>query len=714
MLPTALLEGDAVLNESSYQNGGRLYSGEHNAMKNRLIFDDKINITTFTNDHLNFPYTTEKYIVGGYYMRYLASKFGIDKVNKFFYEHSIHSINPFLLNKTFINHFGISFENSINNFVENEKKQYKNFKELKEKNILNSSKAQIYLSKIEDKIYFITSDLKTKKELNIYDIKNNKFTKQKTTFKNGKIFLKENELCVRSSDFISSREYKYGLFDKDNYIDESTIGKDIQDIKNKKLAYINIKESFLNTKLYIDDEFYSEVASSALFDDNENIYYFKQNGNIRELYKNKKKIYQFNGYYGKIIDIVDDEVYFISNTQNGSGLYKLSKNIVYKLNNSDNIIDAKIIDKDKALVVTITSSKYDTQIINLNATISTIPATQIIKNSGNFKFTKEYKNNNIKGDKYNELKELQFSLLYPSYSYDSQDGSLYRLDALFMDPVMFNMVNIYAYKDTDKKIAGATYINERYIPFKLDIYDMNRDDKYINESGYGASFELYGPLIKKGREVLEINLKHYLDDKNKDKNPTVLSLNYIYQKNFALELSPYLLSDTKIVLKEDREDITYGVDYKLNKHITNEFYMNFQGKIINSNTDILNEQRGIEVVTKSMDILRDNTTVLIEGNDNDTFVKEISKVSLGISKTFNFSRYYSKFPISLRKESLFYKYNQFKLKTNTDKTIKENIIGLNLNLLVIHKLPLPMTIKYIKNDSSIDDHKVIVNIGMEF
>ena len=708
MLPTALLEGNAVLNESLYENGGRLYNGEHNAMKNTLIFNDKINTTTFINDHLNFPYTTEKYIVGGYYMKYLANKYGVDKVNKFFYEHSIHSINPFLLNRTFLTHFGITFENSIKKFVENEKEHYKNFRELKKKNILNSSKSQIYLSKINSKIYFITSDLKIKKELNIYDIKSNKFSKNNTTFKNGKLFFKENKLYIKSSDFISSREYKYGLFDENNYVKNTTIGKDIQDIFEDKLAYIDIKKSFLETKLYIDDKFYSEVSSSAIFDNNGNIYYFKQNGNIRKLYKNKNKIYQFIGYYGKLVDIVDDEVYFISNTKNGSGLYKLSKNIIYKLNNSDNIIGAKIIDKDKALVVTVTSNGYNVQKININKVKSTIPITKNIKTNNQFKFK------NIKSKKYNELKELQFSLLYPSYSYDSQAGSLYRLDALFMDPIMFNMVNIYAYKDIEEKIAGLAYVSERYIPFKIDIYDIKRENKYFKDRGYGGSVEVYGPLVKKGRQLLEVNLKYYLDDINKDKTPTILSFNHIYEENLALASSPYFLSDTKVLGKEDRGDITYGVDYKINKHISNEFYINAQGKYLSSNTDALNEQRGIEVVTKYLDTLNDNTNVLIEGNDDNLFVKNISKLSAGVSKTFNFNSYYSTFPISLRKESLFYTYNQYEVETTTKKTIKEDIVGLNLDLLILHKLPIPMTIKYIKNDSSIDDYKVVISLGMQF
>jgi hypothetical protein len=276
------------------------------------------------------------------------------------------------------------------------------------------------------------------------------------------------------------------------------------------------------------------------------------------------------------------------------------------------------------------------------------------------------------------------------------------------------MVNLYAYKDTNEKQAGISYTNERYIPFKIDMYSMNRDIKYQKERNYGASLEIYGPLIKKGRDILEVDLKYYLDDKNKDKNPTVFSMNYSYKKDFALEQSPYFLSENQIYLKEDRGDISYGLSCKVNKHIVDEYYLNIDGKIIYSNTNSLVNQRGIEVVTKPFDTLSDKTNILIEGNDNDMFVKNISKISIGGSKAFHFNRYYSSFPISLRKESIFYRYNYFNIETTTKDTIKEKILGINLNLLVLHKLPIPLSIKYIQNDSSVDDYKVLVTLGMQF
>ncbi len=258
-LPTALLEGDAVLNETLYNNGGRLYNGSLNAMKNSLVFDNKVTPQSFINDHLDFPYTTEKYVVGGFYMQYLANTYGIDKVNNFFYQNSIHSINPFLLDNTYKNHFGIGFENSIKNFINHTKKEYKSFNPIENKNNISSSKSEIYLSKIDDKIYYITTDLVANKLLNIYDKNTNHNTNKNTSLNNGKVFIKDDICYTSSSAFISSKLYKHGLFDKNNHIERTTIGKSINDISKDKIAYIDIKNSFLNSKLYINNEYYNTI-----------------------------------------------------------------------------------------------------------------------------------------------------------------------------------------------------------------------------------------------------------------------------------------------------------------------------------------------------------------------------------------------------------------------------------------------------------------------
>ncbi len=719
-LPTALLEGNAVLNESLYGNGGRLHSGRLNALKNSLVFSDKMDSKRFINDHLFFPYGQEKYIVGGFYMQYLLEVYGLTKVNQFFYEHSVHSINPFWLSQTFKTHFDVTFEQSIVDFNKFTKKRYENYKELKQTNILSTSESEIYLSKQNNKIYFITSDLLTKKELNVFDIKTKANTKSDTTLENGKVFIVDGEQYTATDGFISTTMYKHGLFNENKYVIDDTIGKSVQDIHNGKMAYINIDKSFVNTKLYINGSYYNDISSSALFDDDGNIYYFRQENSNRVLYKNTQKLYEFHSYFSKIVDIVEDDIYFIANTKNGSTLYKLSDNLLYTLNDSDNIINAKIIDNETALVTTITSDKYYLQTINISPKEATIPRNDIVQYNTDFEFKQTNNDTNIQGDNYNELSQLKFSMLYPSISYSSEDSSTYYyLSALFMDPLMFNSLSMYIYRDDEEKTQGISYINDRYIPFRIGIYNIDRVDYYNDNRGYGGSLELYAPLLKTGRNKLNISVTKYFDDKNEYKNPSVFSLEHIYINSFPLEDSLSSLSHTELLYKKDREDIIYGIDYNANKHIGNEFYVNLQVKALDSDIDNLGDQRGIEIVPDIPIESWDSTNVKMESYD-DFFVKDIRKFSLGFSQTFHFSHYFSKFPISILKESLFYKYNYYEFTIDKKEKIEENIVGLKLDLLILHKLYLPIIIKYV-NDYVYDEqnnqnsnHKVTLSLGIKF
>ncbi|VAY87531.1 hypothetical protein MNB_ARC-1_452 [hydrothermal vent metagenome] len=719
LLPTLFLEGNAVLNESLRHNGGRLYNGSLNALKNSLIFSNKIDTSRLINDHLEFPYRSEKYIVGGYFMKYLAKHHGINKVNKFYYEHSDHYVNPLSLNLTFKKYFGISFESSVENFVKYTKDKYKNFKELKPKTLLAKSKSSIDLSKIDNKIYFITSDLKSKKQLHSYDINSDNHVYNNTRFQNGKVFKYNDTFYVAASGVISPREQKWGLFDEDNYILDTTKGKKIDDIYDDKLAYININESFLYSKLYINDQFYAKVSSSTLFDKSGNIYYFKQLNDKRVLYKNKNEIFRFDGYFSKIIDIVDDEIYFIANTENGSSLYKFSNNKLNRLHASDNIINGKIIDKDNAIVVSVTANGYNVSKISLaSQAVSNIEYEDVVNENENdqesYAFKFDNKLEDLHSVTYNEWSQLEFSYLYPSYQHDSKDGSIYKFDAHFQDIVDFNSLDIYRHKDKKENIAGFRYTHTKDISFKIDLHKIINKD--ADQGDYGGSLEIYDPLLKKGRHSVDVKLKKYYADTFKDKKPMIFNLNHTYKETMKFESSPYFATKLSGIFKEDREDKIYGADLSVNANIFRQLYSHFQILRLYSDVDKLEDYRGIGLTTNVLNSQQDITNVLIEDNNNDIFVKDITKLSIGLSTTIDLSYYFTNFPISIRNEVISYTHNlyNYNVVANTDETITENVLSLKLNLLAVHLFPIPLTIKYIKNDSTPDEYKTKVGIEVHF
>jgi len=714
-LPNILLEGNAVLNESIYGIGGRLYSGKFMALKNTLILNNKINPNTFINNTNDFPVDTKRYIVGGFYMQYLASIYGINKVNKFFYENSTHFINPFLLNQSYLKHFHISFNKSVNDFIKFTKNRYKNFNELKNKKPLSSSKSDILLSKIENKIYFISSNNINKKELNIYDIKTNSLNKKDTKLSNAKIFKVNNKLYTSTRAFINPNNYKQGLYDENKNILKNTSGKAIQSIYKNNIAYINIKESFLNSKLYINNKFYSNISSSALYDKNGNIYYFKQNKNKKELYKNKKLLISLDTYYAKLVDIYKNDIYFISNTANGSSLYKYSNNKIYKISPYDNITNAKIIDDNNILAVVINEDSYNVNIIKNNSKLQNIKTSNLIHYENSFKFNNDVNNLCLLSQEYNEFKELRYSSLYPSYGFDSYDGYILNLNATFIDPLMFNYLNINTYLSNKTQTALITYSHQKYISTNIAYYTSRQKD--INNNTLKEdilNLRLSKTIYKKARHSINTSLSYYFDTNIKYKKPIVFNINHTYSENFSLQRYPYLSSSLDLLAKKDRTDKTFGFKYKINKHLFTELYVNIKASYLKSSANSFYKYRGIKISQNNILNPIDNTNIYIEGLNYGFYAKDVSLLSLGFVKRLNYSSYFSKFIFSLKNEDIFVQHNEFEIKRYNKFKIKEDIIGINLDILFAHNYTIPFTFKYIKNDFTNDNYKVKFSLGLEF
>jgi hypothetical protein len=172
----------------------------------------------------------------------------------------------------------------------------------------------------------------------------------------------------------------------------------------------------------------------------------------------------------------------------------------------------------------------------------------------------------------------------------------------------------------------------------------------------------------------------------------------------------YFSSKLNLIGKHDQDSQTYGFEYNLNKHLFNELYINSQVKAMYSNA----HGNNIKIVDSSLDTLQDETNVFIESLKNDFLIKDIQKLSLGLNKTLHFSKYFSRFPFSLRREEIFLKYNYFKINTNRTNTIKESIIGVNFNILFGHKMPIPITIKYIHSTNINTSSKVIMGFGIKY
>jgi len=367
------------------------------------------------------------------------------------------------------------------------------------------------------------------------------------------------------------------------------------------------------------------------------------------------------------------------------------------------------------VVITLNSDCYKTILVKdfPIIPIEELQKTELIRYQ-EFEFKQPKTHSPLLASNYNELKNLSFSMLYPYYANDSTKGDTYQLQALFSDPIMFNILSIGINKTYDTKSAGFTYINERYIPFELSWYDVNSDLKTPKERGYFAKAKLFGPLFRNDRERLDGALEIYQDEDNKQKEPTLLSLQYAYDEHYTQASNSYLSYSSQVVARKDREASTKGLEGKFNSHIFGETYLDLNGKWMENTHYIPREDHGVLIVDTIFDKSKDATNVLIEGVDNNFYVKKLTSAGVGVRTTFYFNKYFPIFPISIRKEQLFASWNQYNVETRKEFTIDEKIVGTELDLLFFHKFSLPLTVKYIQNDSSKNNYKIAISIGTEF
>jgi len=92
--------------------------------------------------------------------------------------------------------------------------------------------------------------------------------------------------------------------------------------------------------------------------------------------------------------------------------------------------------------------------------------------------------------------------------------------------------------------------------------------------------------------------------------------------------------------------------------------------------------------------------------------RSLHKFSTVISQIINLPIYFFKFPLSLRREAIFVRYDHILEDRKDDlRYVNETVFGLSFELLAMHRFPVPMTFKYIDNSISGGSFKFITEFG---
>ena len=231
----------------------------------------------------------------------------------------------------------------------------------------------------------------------------------------------------------------------------------------------------------------------------------------------------------------------------------------------------------------------------------------------------------------------------------------------------------------------------------------------LNERGYQSSFRIYDDFIF-GKHKLRASLYKYYDNDFIKKEPLLFGLNYNYTQQYPLAFGDDFSFDFSYFYKKDRGNIINYMGLNSEFKIFDKTYLRVGFKYIKSDTFLLQDYRGIKIVNEDNELFEDKTNILIEGLNRNYLTDKVFKQSFTLTKGFNFSKYFETFPISSKKEKLFFTYNKFQINKQNVVDIKEQIFGFNLDIVLFHKFSVPISFRYITNDFN-DEKRFKVSVG---
>lgn len=707
-----MLEGNAVLNESWHNNGGRLYNGALLAMAITQARAGYITPERTYNNHLYFPYNTHHYIVGGFFHLYLAEIYGIDKVNSYFYNFSGQWI-PVFTNSVFKETFGKDFEESLAGYNAWLLEKYSGFHSSKGK-ILFSSKSAVTLNADADTIYFLISDHLSKPSLIELDKRTGKTKKSKTNHRLGKVFKSKGKYYSLSSAHTSPERIEVGLYDNEGDLLQGSESKAVQSLsKEGKMVYFDIPSSFDEPRMFVDGVFYAKVNSSV-FTYHDRHYYFKQEGKTRTLYEDEKPLFSYQGWYGFVCDKDENGLYFIANTKNGSGLYSFSQGVVSQMSLGDDIVDAKLLTLDTALVETIGSEGMRFREISLENRFAEVEEVSYFFEKDVRFDALTFDETKAESEAYNPLTNLHYTSLSQSITSNGNDVD-FDISANFTDPLSQNSIKIFSSKYDEDVIAGAGYDSSAYrLNFGASVFGVLDHDDNESSRGFGTYLYLTYPLMHTTYEKMNLKLSYLLGSQRDEKEPLTLTLDYTNHKHFGHSMYLDSANDFQLSVGVDRDDKAIGGRYHYAKGLGSQFYTSLDLRGAYSDIEGSGRKHGVKVKSyqnKFSDALNFEMPSL----NNDIYVKEYLNAGVSLQKVFDIDKYFFSFPVSLRREALYTKYNYYNMTflEDTQKDFHEVTLGVKADLLYFNSLALPLSLEYIVNENleNSNDFRFLFNLS---
>ena len=486
--PTSLLEGNAVLNESRLNLGGRLHSGEVRATVLRLIAAGQVDPSRLINDQFKFPYGEAAYDLGAYFMAHLNSKYGLERTNGFFRAQGDHWLNPLILNRTFRAHFGSSFYQEAREFPR-ELEPLAHAQRTTTGSPLSEGLQVSPLNHDERRVWWLSNVGYRTPDLFVFDKQTGRIERRAIDLLNGKVFDGgggADHWLTAATNRHDLHHRSYGLYGEHAHLEPGSAGEIVTDRRGGHQVGLDAARSWLKGLVVLDGRAIDVANSNPILDTDGNVYLFRQNGAERLLYRNHEVLARVGGYYAKLTEVDErGRVHFIAATDRGSSLFRWGDGELTRLLDSDVVFDARVLPDERALVDEVTATGHRVLIASLYSRPEA-PAVYA------YPFASEtLRPAPVRPDaafaaapRYEGLKELRFSELSVGLGYAPGPGAIGALGALFRDPLEYHEFSFdLGYSSEGPRRAQVRYGFERYLvkPFARytygeDTWRLRRDD----------------------------------------------------------------------------------------------------------------------------------------------------------------------------------------------------------------------------------------------
>ncbi|MBU1668219.1 hypothetical protein KKC13_07340 [bacterium] len=719
-----MLEGNSVMNESRYGNGGRLFSGYALAEVVTLAKAGKIRPEMMYNNTLSFPYGEKPYLVGGFFQQFLVERYGIEKVNGYFKTYATQPY-PFFTNRIFKEQFGKDFEVLLSTFAKEIQTKHQGFVSTQGE-VLAKSQIFVPLNADENIIYTLVGDKKSGPKVLEINRENKKVSYVHGSWRVGEVFKYRGNYAIQSSAKTSPTNIEMGLYDADGYLLKETGSKVMQGFKhNGAMVYIDVPKSLESPQVYVDGTFYTQSHSSVYVDREDNLYYFKQEGKKRTLYKNKTALFDYEGHYGFVSDVdVEGNVYFIASSEHGSTAYRFAGGKLERVTQGDDVIEFKYVNEKEALVTTIGAEGYSYRVVTLeNGRIDdNRPHKVEIEDGGRLSSTLQVLNfakssEPLESKPYRPFQELHYSALSQAMSYEDYEGFGMGVQANFSDPLMQNSLSVLLSSNKQRTVAGVRYNNQAHqLEYGVALYGVNHDAFDSNERNHGYDAYVHLPFLARGYWRASSTLAYTKAYDNIYREPLTLSFDIENRKQYGLSKYANHLNELSFFTSSDRDNTIVGASYAWMHDMPFQSYVGLKGAYLKSDKVSLFDEKGIELGDTFSSLQSDRATLNIPTFSSTTYAQEVKMAELSLAKVFDASLYFYSFPFSLQRESLYLKQRIYDIdfSTTLHREYKETIAGLELDLLFLHKLQIPLSVEWLYNADAQDKEYIRVLLGMRF